>query len=354
MRIAIDISPLKSGHFLQHRVRGTGFYINNLVKALKEYHSEHEYILFQRGEELPKKIDLIHYPYFEPFFLTLPLVKSVPSVVTVHDFTPFVFPEHFPSGARGNIKWQIQKFSLLRMDAVIADSESSKKDIQKYAGISLRKISVVYLAADRGFSQQEISQRTRDEFLKKYKLPEKFVLYVGDATWNKNVPRLLRATKKAQLPIVLTGKAHSEKQIDAANPWNADLLEVQRMSAHDPDIYRLGFVSFEDLRMLYNIATVFAMPSLYEGFGLPVLEAMQSGCPVVTTSRGSIPEIGKDAVYYVDPENEEHIAEGIVAVFHDDKMQRSLREKGLEQARKFSWKKTAEQTITVYRSLLEE
>src|ERR1700704_872250 len=116
MHIALDISPLTSGHSLQHRVRGTGFYTNNLKISFLSYFPQHRYTFFSQGEALPKDTDIVHYPYFEPFFLTLPLQKKYKSVVTVHDLTPLVFPKDFPSGIKGNIKWQIQKMSLKKVE----------------------------------------------------------------------------------------------------------------------------------------------------------------------------------------------------------------------------------------------
>src|SRR3990167_1319467 len=112
MKIAIDMSPLKSGHYLQHRVRGTGFYLQNLQASLEKYYPENKYVYFNRGDSLEGDIDVVHYPYFEPFFLTLPLFSKNKTVVTVHDLTPFVFKKNFPVGIKGKIKWQIQKFSL--------------------------------------------------------------------------------------------------------------------------------------------------------------------------------------------------------------------------------------------------
>src|ERR1035437_9648563 len=151
MKIAIDMSPLKTGNFLQHRVRGTGFYLENLKRSLLKYYPKNEYIFFTRGEKLPKDVEVVHYPYFEPFFLTLPVFSKNKKIVTVHDLTPLVFPDHFKSGLKGNLKWQIQKLALKNADAIITDSESSKKDIVKFAGINSEKIKVVYLAAGPEF-----------------------------------------------------------------------------------------------------------------------------------------------------------------------------------------------------------
>jgi len=113
MKIAIDVSPLQTGH----KVRGVGFYLEHLKDALVKYFPDNEYVFFERGENLPRDIDLVHFPYFEPFFLALPLYKKFKTVVTVHDLTPIVFPNAFPRGIKGEIKWQMQRYALRRADA---------------------------------------------------------------------------------------------------------------------------------------------------------------------------------------------------------------------------------------------
>lgn len=340
MKIAI-ITP--ESHLLQHRVRGTGFYIANLAKSLEQYDKDNEYISCFPNE-IPKDIDIVHYPYFEPFFITLPLLKKKKLVVTIHDLIPFVFPKNFPRGIKGEIKWRIQKRLLKNADMIITDSNSSKNDIVKFAGVKDNKIKVIYLAASDKF--KKISEAKT-----KYKLPEKFVLYVGDVTWNKNLPNLVEAIKKINLPLVLVGKALVDENFDRNNPWNSDLLRVYDLTKGDRNIIKLGFVSDDDLVNLYNKATVFLMPSLYEGFGLPILEAMACGCPVVTSKGGSIPEIAGEAAFYVNPYDVDDIANGIRRVFFDEKMIETLSKKGLEQAKKFSWEKTANETLKVYNSL---
>ena len=323
MKIAIDISPLEKSSLLAHRVRGTGFYIDNLKKSLLKYFPQNKYIFFTRGENLPKDINLVHYTYFEPFFLSLPVIKAQKTVVTVHDLTPLVFKKFFPAGIKGNFKWQIQKLGLKTANAVITDSESSKKDIIKYTGLPSSRVNVVYLAAGEEFKRIK-------NIKNKYNLPEKFVLYVGDVTWNKNLPRLIEAVKKINVSFVMIGSAIMQKNFDRSNPWNQDLSKILKLTEDDKKIIKLGFVSQEDLVAIYNLSTVFAMPSLYEGFGLP------------------IQEIAGEAAYYVNAYDVDDIANGIGELFFSQKLQQELSEKGLIQAKKFSWKKTAEETIGVY------
>lgn len=354
MNIAVDISPITGSEIIGHRVRGTGFYIENLKKSLLHYFPENNYTFFTQGEVLPHDTDVVHYPYFEPFFLTLPFRKKFKTVVTVHDFTPFVFPKEFPSGMKGRMKWFFQRNSLRNVDAIIADSEISKKDIIKYAGIDESKITVVYLAASEKFKKKKLLEGNVKDFRKKYNLPEYFALYVGDVTWNKNLPRLITAVKKTNIPLVMVGKALVTKDFDTTNPWNQDLKKTLNLISNSNQFILPGFVGDKDLQSFYSLATVFAMPSLYEGFGLPILEAMACGVPVVTAASGSIPEVAGDAAFYVDPSDINSISQGIKKVFENKSLRSALSEKGLKQAEKFSWEKTASKTMQVYNKIYEK
>lgn len=353
MKIAIDITPLEDRGVLNHKIRGTGFYLSNLKRSLLQYCSQHSYHFFTRGEKLPRNIDIVHYPYFDPFFITLPFFLHRNTIVTIHDLTPLVFPKNFPVGARGFLKWNIQKFLVKRSRAIITDSFNSKKDIIKYANISENKIQVVYLASGEIF--KKITDITLlKEARNKYNLPKEFVLYVGDVTWNKNLPRLIQAIQLLDIPLVMVGKSLVQKDFDKTNLWNQDLIQAQKLAENNKKIIRLGFVSDQDLVCLYNLATLFVMPSLYEGFGLPVLEAMSCGCPVITTKEGSLSEIAGDSVYFIDPYDTKSIASGVRKVFFDEKLKEDLSSKGLRQSKKFAWKKTARETINVYEKVYRE
>lgn len=349
MRVAIDISPLQTGH----KVRGAGFYLEHLKRSLLKYVANNEYIFFIRGENLPKIVDIVHFPYFEPFFLALPIYKKYKTVVTVHDLTPIVFKDHFSRGIKGEIKWQMQKHALKRADAILTDSQSSKKDILKYVKTKDSKVSVVYLAAGEEFVRIQNSESKIQNLRKKYNLPDKFALYVGDVTWNKNLPNLVKAIKQTEIPLVMVGKALTSQNYDRNNMWNKDLVEVQQLTELNKNIVMLGFVSTEDLVILYNLATLFIMPSFYEGFGLPILEAMSCGCPVITTKEGSLAEVAKDAAYYVDPYNIESISDGIIKVFKNSNLRKDLSQKGLENVKSFSWQKTAKETAQIYEKVLK-
>lgn len=342
MKIAIDISPLSSGH----SVRGQGFYLSYLKQSLQRYFPNHTYNFFT--EKPPGAADILHYPYFDPFSKTLSLLSQTKTIVTVHDLTPLVCPKLFPIGIKGQIKWQLQKQRLQRVGRIITDSHASQKDIVRLTSIPETKIDVVHLAAGDEFRQQNLSSSQIKQLREKYRLPEKFALYVGDVTANKNLVRLVNACLEKNIPLVMVGKALVQTDYEKSHPWNKDLVEVQKIAKKHATINLLGFVSGEDLVLLYNLATVFVFPSLYEGFGLPVLEAMQSGLPVVTTHEGSLKEVAGDAAYIVDAYSKESIAKGVEQVFKNELLQKKLKDKGLTQARKFSWQKTAEETIKAY------
>jgi glycosyltransferase involved in cell wall biosynthesis len=346
MRIAIDVSPLSSGH----RIRGVGFYLKNLLEALEKYHPEHEYIEFSEKNKLTQDFDVIHYPYFDPFSLTLPFFGKKNTVVTIHDLTPLVLPNLFPIGPRGKVMWFLQKQALGKVRSIITDSISSKKDVEKILKIDSKKVHKVYLAAGEHFRAIQ-DKSVLQAVAKKYNLPESFALYVGDATPNKNLPTLTKAILRTTIPLVMVGKTLTDESVDISNAWAKDIQEI-RQQAKSNKIYLLGFVPDEDLVALYNLASVFVMPSLYEGFGLPVLEAMQCGCPVVASDRGSLREVAGTAAYIIDPTDAEAIAHAIQKVKGDKQFAKKLSHSGLEQAKKFSWKKTASQTIAIYKQVV--
>jgi len=343
MKVAIDISPLDNGH----KVRGVGFYLRNLKEALYKSEKDNSFQYFGSVSEV-SEADIVHFPYFDPFSRVIPFNLPLSTVVTIHDLIPIKFAKHFPVGLRGNLNWRINKFQMKKLAAIITDSISSKRDIVKYLSYPANKIHVVYLAADKKFNPHKLSQDRVKELSGKYNLPEKFVLYVGDVTWNKNLPRLVEACINKNVPLVMVGKALSERDYDHSHPWNKDLVEVQKLISSSKNIQSIGFVEDNDLVDLYSFATVFVMPSLYEGFGLPIIEAMQSGTPVVTSKEGSLVEVGGEAVKYVDAYDMEDMGQGIAEVFNSQSLQEGLCKKGLEQAKKFSWEKTADQTMSVY------
>jgi glycosyltransferase involved in cell wall biosynthesis len=349
MKIAIDVSPLSSGH----KVRGVGFYLTYLKRALLEFYPDNEYYFFGQGDTIQSNVDLVHYPYFDPFFLTLPVFKKHKTIVTVHDLTPIIFPEHFPAGIKGHFQWEIQRMNLKRVEGILTDSAASKKDIEHIVRINSDKVTVAYLAAGMEFHEFKNEDSQLEKIRDKYKLPKEFILYVGDATWNKNLPLLLEVVKRINIPLVLVGKALTNSEVDTNNKWNSDLIKVQAIAKDNEGIKLLGFIPTEDLVVLYNLATLFVYPSVYEGFGLPILEAMQSGCPVIISRESCMPEVGGEAAEYFDGYNMNNLIAVIQKILNSKELQSDLSKKGIEQAKKFSWQKTAEQTTRAYERALK-
>lgn len=340
MKVGIDTSPL----YNQNAYRGVGTYTENLVRKLGENKSIT--VVTGTWQNFWRETDLIHFPYFDFFFHTLPLVKKRKTVVTIHDCIPLVFPKYYPPGLKGKIKFYIQTYSLESVSAIITDSQSSKKDITKYLKVPEDKIHVIYLAANEIFkhiNQKEIVEKVRN----KYNLPAKFILYVGDVNYNKNLINLLKAygnLEASEVSLVLVGKSFE----------NDNLPEVRMLKNFVKDgnfskqILFLGFVPTDELAVIYNLASVYCQPSLYEGFGLQILEAMACGCPVVTGNISSPPEVGGEAGTYVDPSDTGSITEGIEKILNDNHYREQKINQGFAQAGKFSWEKTSKETIKVY------
>lgn len=319
MKIAINTLPLSSGH----KNRGIGIYTKNLIDNLTKFDKKNQYIFFEK--KLTSSVDVVHYPFFDPFFLTLPIIKKFPTIVTVHDLTPIIFQKYYPRGIKGEIKWQIQKVSLKNSTHIITDSQNSKKDIEKILNINPEKISVVYLAVSDNFKPLQKGAWV-SEIKDKYNLKNDFVLYVGDVNYNKNLPNLYNAFShlvEKNLDLILVGNSEFNAPVYAKT---------------------LGFVPENDLVKLYNLAKVLCLPSFYEGFGLPVLEALSCGCQVVTSKNSSPPEIGGEAVFYVDPYAYKDISEKIMQAIVYPKKTETL----LARAKLFSWEKTAKETLKVY------
>jgi len=264
MRVAIDISPLKSAH----KFRGVGSYTKRLVKTLQKVDKKNKYLLVTNRRSL---------------------VAARPDIV------------HFPKGIKGWIKYQIQKKSLRGAKAIITDSQNSKKDIIKFIGFPKNRIYVIYLAPGKEFKKLATSN-WQLEIKEKYQLPETFLLYVGDVNYSKNILGLVKAfsnlkPQNSNLKLILVGKAFKDETL----PETKEILQLIKVLKLKDFVRILGFVSDKDLVAIYNLATVYCQPSFYEGFGLPVLEAMACGTPVVAANTSSLPEICGDAAIMVNP-----------------------------------------------------
>ena len=374
MRIGIDASLL-----LRER-SGIAQYIHHLVSALGKIDSHNQYILgfmsAKRGRlEIPSygysnfssstvalssrqlqiatglgrwglpalcypfdEVDIVHWPNY----LFLPGVNGK-QIVTICDLTFLMFPDQHPWFRAKGLAWAVRR-SVAEADAVMVISECTKRDAMKYLSVPESKIRLTYCGTSSRF--QPISSEQRSSVLKKYELPtDGYLLNVGNIEPRKNLVRLVEAyalLKKrttCQFPLVLAGGAG----------WkNSEVYKrIEDMAMADA-IRLIGYVPDEDLPAVMSGATLFLYPSLYEGFGLPPLEAMACGTPVVASNTSSLPEVVGDAALTVDPYDVEGLAKAMEQLLNDEELRNEMRTRGLARAKLFSWERTARETLKVY------
>lgn len=352
IRVGFCIRPLKTGH----KNRGIGVYTYNLLEQLKK-NSEIEVIEFDTINP-PANIDIVHYPWFDFYFKTLPLLKAHPAVVTIHDTIPLILKEGFPVGIKGKINFWLQKFSLKGCKAIIVNSNDSKKNVTKYLAVNPHKITVTYLASSRDFKILSESQKLKIK--NKFNLPDKFLLFVGDANYSKNLPFLIEVFKKItenfpDFKLILIGEVFLKKVENIDHP-ELKSLKITNQKIKDfgleDQVLRPGWISDEDLVGLYNLATLYIQPSLYEGFGFPILQAMACGCPVISSNSGALPEVVGDAGILFDPYDQDQLVNILTEVLNDKTILQKLSKLGQVWAKNFSWEKVAQETVAVYEKVI--
>ena len=296
------------------------------------------------GVEIARlRLDLLHSPDFIP-----PAGGAGRSVITVHDLNFIYYPQFLTAESRRYYNQQIE-WAVQRADHILADSHATKSDLALLLGVPPEKVTVAHLATDPAF--RPLPDRETRRALARYDLAPGYLFFVGTLEPRKNVPGLLQAYRlllgdgATSAPLVLVG----------GKGWLYDevfeRVEALRLSDH---VHFLHDVPDADLVALYNGAAVLAMPSFYEGFGLPALEAMACGTPVVVADRASLPEVVGDAGLLVDPDEPDDIAQALTQVLNDEMLQTHVRDLGLAQAARFSWEETAARTLEVYRQQLQE
>ena len=295
------------------------------------------------------QVDLVHVPYY-----SAPLRQAVPFIVTVHDAIPFVLKEYAGGWAMGSYLKLVSR-AVRGARLILTDSEHSVGDIQRYLGIPSDRIRSIPLSAGSEFTPASSGEdEARIESLReRFGLTRPFVLNVGGFDRRKNLPALVEGFAMA-LPaverdtdLVIAGSPHSGN-VNFFPPLEPI---IDRHGLGDK-VKLTGFVSEQDKLDLYRAATAFVFTSTYEGFGLNPLEAMACGTPVISSNRSSLPEIVRDGGMLIDPTPRE-IARALVTLLNDAHLQESLRQRGLEQARTFSWRETACQTVQAYRDVLD-
>jgi glycosyltransferase involved in cell wall biosynthesis len=351
---------------------GIGTYIRNLLRQLARLDDETEFVVLCRPADRPavaalgrnfravaetsghyslseqvrvplalkrEGVTLFHAPHY-----VLPRLVSCRSVVTIHDCIHLMFPEYLPnrmalSYARASIRTAAR-----RATRILTVSESSKRDILRYVDVPAAKIDVIPNAYDERFSLPPSSEDTAS-IRERYQLHGEFVLYAGNVKPHKNLERLIDAFALTRqrglenLRLVLIG--------DDISRYAALRRAVHRHQLHQ-HVRFLGYLPESTLAVMYRLASVFAFPSLYEGFGLPPLEAMASGTPVVTSNISALPEVAGEAAVLVDPYDTASIADGLTRVLSDPALRRDLAARGIARARHFSWERSVRRVREIY------
>ncbi len=367
MRIGIDARKLHDF--------GIGTYIRNLLRQLARLDTRTEYVLLCRADDvdtlratgpnfrpvairagnytvaeqwaLPlalkrEGVTLFHAPHY-----VLPPLVACRSVVTIHDCIHLMFPQYLPNRLAPYYARTFIGLAAKRADRVLTVSESSKRDILRFVDIPPERIDVIYNAYDERFSRaprDEDVERVRE----RYQLHGEFVMYAGNVKPHKNVERLIDAFHLVRhrgldhLKLIVIG--------DELTKYTALRRAVHRHNLHKY-VRFLGYMPEDTLAVMYRLAAVFVFPSLYEGFGLPPLEAMASGTPVVTSNVSSMPEVAGDAALLVNPLDTEAIADGIERVLSDRTLNADLRRRGLARARQFSWEASVKRVHEIYAAI---
>jgi glycosyltransferase involved in cell wall biosynthesis len=375
--------------FLQRPATGMGQHVYHLLEGLAEQDDENSYVLlsprfkrssvgrfpplsarFQNVEVISalrlfgerfeslwweqvgivrtcqhEHIDILHCPYF-----SAPLFLPAKTVVTVHDVIPIVMPEYH-ARARSRYYTSLVSYTVPRVDAIITVSDYSKRDIVRFLGIPEDRIHVIGNAVDSSY-RPITDTRLIDKVRERYGIGERYILYFGGFDVRKNVDRVLQAyaslpesTRKAY-QLVIAGRLHL-----LGSPLYPDPRPRVRELGLDDQVVVTGQIREQDKAPLYSGAAVYLFPSLYEGFGIPILEAMACGAAVITSEITALPEVAGDAARLVNPYEVRDIATAIQELLENTAMRDELRERALARASEFSWTRVAQQTLEVYKQL---
>ncbi len=295
-------------------------------------------------ELLTQRLDLFHSPDFIP-----PAFGPRKRIITVHDLNFMHFPDFITSESRRYYLDQIE-WAVGEADHIIADSDHTRRDLVELLGVGEDRVTTIYLAANPIY-QEKRSQKEIDQVLLQYDLAPGFVLFVGTISPRKNVGALLKAYENLQnktqviVPLILVG----------GRGWLSDdvFAEIERLSARF-DIRHLENVPDYHLSCLYSSAGVLTMPSYYEGFGLPVLEAMHCGCPVISSNRGSLPEVVGDVGVLLEPDDLDGWTSSIGDMLLDEEKRQIAISRGRDQASSFNWDRAAAETLNLYQKTVDQ
>ena len=366
MHIAFDGTTLRPGR------TGVGYYTEHLLRHAAEQCVDDEIsvisnVAIETTERLPARVRQVVAPSWSPRLVWMqtqaprllrrlgadvvhftngmvPLGGSLPTVVTIHDMSLTMYPAFHP-WRRVVLNRPFVNIAARRADAIITVSDSAKRDIVRLYGVEDSRVHVVHEAAAPSFRviREPFELRRVRE---RYGLADHFILYVGTIEPRKNLPTLIEAFARRRTAGDLP------HQLVCAGPygWLSRDIEalIERLGVRDAVLFT-GYVPFADLPAIYNLAEAFVFPSIYEGFGLPVVEAMACGAPVITGRVSALNEVSGDAAECVDPLDVDTLGEALVALTRSRERREELARRGLERARGFSWDRAAAETLAVYR-----
>ncbi len=377
LRLGIDISPITSS------VRtGVGEYTYGLLNALFNIDTQNQYFLFYNAfldvtDSVPQwnaknihfvktrwpnkifhtSIQLLGIPkidrliekknnmkldyFFSPNIGFQALSKQTKHILTVHDLSFEIFPECFSPKMRLWHSFLSPKKQCQNANKILTPSQNTKRDLEYLYGIDPQKIQVLTPGLENTFWNQKIDADHEKKLKEKYLLPEKYILFFGTLEPRKNIEAVLGGFELFQK------KCGAEYKLVIAGAPGWKNTKILSLIEKNKNVQYIGYVQPEDKSLLYLGASLFVYPSLYEGFGFPVLEAMASGVPVITSNRSSLPEIAENAAYFVNPYNTSEIALGMEKILCDLNVSQYFIQKGKEQVQKFHWKKTAEQFLSL-------
>lgn len=377
VKIAIDIRRMTEF--------GVGTYIRNVVRALGRLDHENTYFLFgppskiEEIEGLPanfspvpltkpersvqgynefrttlKKLDcdLAHIPNL----FSVPRALPCPYVMTVHDLLEHMAWANTQNGFWRSMHFQLTRRVLRGAARIFAVSNSTKTDVENFFEIPSDRIDVVYNAIDERFLRGHASPADRDLIVQRYQVTYPFLLYAGRVSPHKNAVRMIEAFSALKCGLERDGIYPDLKLIIIGDDLsgNPDLRRTVVRSGVQNDVRFLGFIPIEVLRIFYDEAKIFVFPSLYEGFGMPPLEAMAHGTPVVTSNVSSLPEVVGSAAVMVNPENVFEIMRAMHRVLSDQSLRARMKERGYQQVAKFSWDTSVRRILEIYRQVAGE
>lgn len=378
MRVALDVRRFSDF--------GVATYLRNVVRTIGRLDHTNEYFLIGNEEQVHRQVgelppNFTHLPfetgdvtpriYFEfrrvikhincdiihvPHTFWRPLPVSCPYIMTVHDLLDYMYRAKARTGVGRIMHFYLTRHVMQKAERLFAVSNFTKQDLQRFFQIREKKIEVIYNALDEGLALGHTTPEERQTIVERYQVNTPFILYAGRISPHKNVARIIEAFSALKTELAKDGRYPDLKLIIIGDEVSKhpDLRRAVIRAGIQNDVRFLGFVPIDVLRIFYDAAKVFVFPSLYEGFGLPPLEAMAHGTPVVTSNGSALPEVVGNAALLVNPENIFEISRALYRSLTDTELRSRMKEAGMIQSQRFSWEASVRNMISVYEEVASQ